>query len=228
MKKILSRCWRRLGISGPSKAKCPATKLMETHMETNRTYRQKASVYRHPRWHGTPADASADTKAVLTIPVIFIGPATCENPSMYLFLSEKDQRKQARERKLRSAEQTDFVTPSLRRSAPHVWGLCSLSRAAWGVMLKQASFPNPAQPHRTSSVCTAAQRNTGKGGNSIIASYARVPRFPALPVCSSRCSFHAKGPAAYLSWLNEDGEHSHAQGIHWTRGSQTGDGCPPF
>lgn len=52
--------------------------------------------------------------------------------------------------------------------------LCSLSRAARWVMGKQADFPNPAQPHGTGSVCTAARRNTGSRGNSIIGSYAGV------------------------------------------------------
>ncbi len=74
-----------------------------------------------------------------------------------------------------------------------------------------ADFPNPAQPHETSSVCTAARRNTGNRGNSIIASCAGVP----TPPHRTRHSIHAKGSAAYLSWLNEDGGHDHTLDLHW-------------
>lgn len=47
-------------------------------------------------------------------------------------------------------------------------------------MGKQVNFPNPAQPHETSGVCTAAQRNTGNRGNSIIASSAGVHAPPTV------------------------------------------------
>ena len=154
----------------------------------------------HPHWRTPPPEASSDAEPVQTIPVMLNGSAICENPSVYLFLTEKDKRKKVK--KCWTNRLLSLLSP-WRHHTPYVWVLCSLSRAARWMMGKQADFPDPAQPRGTGGVCTAARRNTGNRGNSISASCARVPTPP--PPHRTRRSLNAKGSTAYLSWLNEDG-----------------------
>ena len=183
----------------------------------------------HPRWRTPPPEASSDAKPVQTIPVMLNGPAVCENPSWYLFLTEKDKRTKVK--KCWTNRLLSLFSP-WRHCSPYVWVLCSLSRAARWMMGKQADFPDPAQPRGTGGVCTAARRNTGNRGNSISASCARVPTSPlltGLAVASMQ-----KGSTAYLSWLNEDGGRGHTlnSGNLLNKGNgsvdDAVDGCAPL
>lgn len=153
--------------------------------------------------HTAPLEALSDTEEEQTVLVIVNGPVIFWKTQRAFFPDGQRQDRVHERKKWRSAKKTDFGYFS-----PHGTPTCHMSECSavsqglpGGWWVNRLTDPDPAQPHGTGGVCTAVQRNTGNRGNSLIASCAPHPP--------------AKGSAAYLSWLNEDGGYGHTLDLHW-------------